>query len=164
MWGHHSSKARPSLVKPPCNAFLETKNWRVAEPENWVGKLNIHTELGSCVGTEQRQLLHVIVVLKVLESKSSALTDVPFNSSKTTWRISTTSCWELKSRGAMWVEETLCLSAHRKLEGSIGTVDLSLIAMFSATDFSNGDNYVDSAEEVLQSKGITLSAWRMVLT
>ena len=109
------------------------------------------------------ELLHVIVVLKVLESKSSALIDVPFNSSKTTSKISATSCWELKSKGALQVEEILHLSAHRKLEGSIGTVDLSLIAMFSAIDFSNGDNCVDSAEEVLQSKGVTFSAWRMVL-
>ena len=117
----------------------------------------------SSLTAEQKQLLHVIVVLKVLESKSSALIDVPFNSSKTTSKISATSCWELKSKGALRVEEILCLSAHRKLEGSIGTVDLSLIAMFSAIDFSNGDNCVDSAEEVLQSKGITLSAWRIVL-
>ena len=117
----------------------------------------------SFLTAEQKQLLHVILVLKVLQSKSSALIDVPFNSSKTTCRISATSCWELKSKGALRVEEILCLSAYRKLEWSVGTVDLSFIAKFSATDFSNGDNCADSAEEVLQSKGITLSAWRMVL-
>ena len=69
----------------------------------------------------------------------------------------------MKSKGALRVEEILHLSARRKLEGSIGTVDLSLIAMSSAIDFSNGDNCGDSAEEVLQSKDITLSAWSMVL-
>ena len=37
---------------------------------------------------------------------------------------------------------------------SIGTVDLSLIAMFSVTDFSNGDNCADSAEEVLQRQEV----------
>ena len=104
-----------------------------------------------------------MVVVKVLERKPSALIDIPFNSSKTTCRISATSCWELKSKGAPRVEEILHLSAHRKLEGSIGTDDLSLIAIFSAIDFNNGDNFADSSEEVLQSKGITLSAWRMVL-
>ena len=117
----------------------------------------------SSLTAEQKQLLHVIVVLKVLESTSSALIDVLFNSSRTTCTISATSCQELKSKGARRVEEILHLSVHRKLEGSIGTVDLSLIAIFSAIDFSNGDNCADSAEEVLQSKGITLCAWRMLL-
>ena len=37
------------------------------------------------------------------------------------------------------------------------------IAIFIAIDFSNGDNCADPAEEVLKSKGITLSACRMVL-
>ena len=117
----------------------------------------------SSLTAEQKQLLHVIVVLKVLESKSSALIDVPFNSSKTTSKISATSCWELKSKGALQVEEILHSSAHIELEGSIGTVDLSLIAMFSVIDCSNEDSCADSAKEVLQSKGITLSAWRIVL-
>ena len=63
----------------------------------------------------------------------------------------------------MRVEKILHLSAHRKLEGSIGTVDLSLIAMFTVIDFSNGDNCVDSVEEVLHREGLTLSAWKMVL-
>ena len=113
---------------------------------------------------EQKQLLHVIVVLKVLESKSSVLTDVPFNSSKTAFSISTTSCWELKSKGALRVDEILHLSAHRKFEESIGTANFFLIAIFSVTDYSNSDNCADSAEEVLKSNGITLRACRMVLT
>ena len=117
----------------------------------------------SSLTAEQKQLLHLIVVFKVLESKSSVLINVPFISLKTTYRISATSCWELKSKGSLGVEEILHLSAYRKFEGSIGTVDLSLIAIFSAIDFSNGNNCGDSAEEVLQSKGTTLSAWSMVL-
>ena len=48
----------------------------------------------------------------------------------------------------------MCSSAHRKLEGLIGTDDVSLIAIFSTIDFSNGDNCADSAEEVLKSKSI----------
>ena len=51
MWSRHSSKTRPSLVKPPCNASPETKDWRIVKPENWVSKLNIRTELGLCVGS-----------------------------------------------------------------------------------------------------------------
>ena len=95
----------------------------------------------SSLTVEQKQLLHVIVVLKALESKSSALIDVPFISSITTCRISATSSLKLKSKGALQVEEILRVSAHRKFEGSIGTVDFSLIATFSAIDdFSNGGN------------------------
>ena len=116
----------------------------------------------SSLTAEQKQLLNVIVVLKVLESKSSVLIDVSFNLSKTTCRTSATSCWELKSEGALQVDDILHLSTHRKFEGSIGTADFSLIAI-SATDFSNGDSCADSAQDILQSKGITLSACRMLL-
>ena len=55
----------------------------------------------SSLTAEQKQLLHVIVVLKVLESKSSVLIDAPFNSSKTTCIISATSYWKLKLKGAL---------------------------------------------------------------
>ena len=69
----------------------------------------------SSLTAEQKQLLHVIIVLKELESESSALIDVPFISSKTTCRISAISCWELKSKGALQVEEILHLSAPQKI-------------------------------------------------
>ena len=62
----------------------------------------------------------------------------------------------------MWIK-FCALSAHRKFEESIGTADFSLIVLFSAIDFSNGDNCADSAEEVLQRIGITLSPCKMVL-
>ena len=39
---------------------------------------------------------------------------------------------------------------------------LAQLTMFSGIDFGNGDNCADSSE-VLQSKGITFSVWRMVL-
>ena len=58
----------------------------------------------SFLTAEQNQLLHVTVVLKVLDSKSPVLIDVPFNSSKTTCRISATPCWELKSKGPLQVD------------------------------------------------------------
>ena len=80
----------------------------------------------SSLTAEQKQLLHVIVVLKVLQSKSSVLVDVAFNSSKTACRISATSCWDLKSKGAPREDEILHLSAHRKFEGLIGTADIFL--------------------------------------
>ena len=95
-----------------------------------------------CLTAEQKQLFHfhVIVVLTVLESRSAVLTDVPFNSSKTKSRISATSCWELKSKGALRVDEILHLSAHRKFDGSI--------AIFSAVDFRNGDSCADIKYQV----------------
>ena len=54
----------------------------------------------SSLTPEQKQLLHAIVVLKVLESKSSVVV-VFFSSSKTTYRTSETSCWESKSKRAL---------------------------------------------------------------
>ena len=117
----------------------------------------------SFLSAEQKLLLHVIVVLKVLGSKSSVLIDAPFNSSKTTCRISPTSCWELKSIGALRVDEILQLSAPRKFAGSIVTADFYLIAILSEIDFSNGNSCEDSTE-VLQIKGITLTVCRMVFT
>ena len=117
----------------------------------------------SFLSAEQKLLLHIIVVLKVLESKSSIVIDVPINSSKTTSRISPTSCWELKSNGALRVDEILYLSAHRKFERSIVTAEFYLIAIFSEIDFSNGNNYEYSID-VLEIKGITLSVCRMVFT
>ena len=48
------------------------------------------------------------------------------------------------------------LVPRKKYERLIGIAYFSLIAIFSAIDFSSGDNCADSAEEVLQSNGITL--------
>ena len=88
---------------------------------------NFSKELLSAMGTdtvssfssltaEQNQLLHVIVVLKVLEIKSSVLIDVPFNSSKTNCRFSATSCWDLKWKGALQIDEILHLRTYRTFE------------------------------------------------
>ena len=46
IWGYHSFKRRPSLVKPPSNVSPETKDCRVVQYEYWVSQLNIRTELG----------------------------------------------------------------------------------------------------------------------
>ena len=77
----------------------------------------------SSLTAAQKQLLHVIVVPKVLERKSQVLIDVSFNLSKTMCRISATSCCRLQSTVALGVDEILHLNAHRKIEGSIGTTD-----------------------------------------
>ena len=77
----------------------------------------------SSLTAAQKQLLHVIVVPKVLERKSQVLIDVSFNLSKTMCRISATSCCRLQSTVALGVDEILHLNAHRKIEGSVGTTD-----------------------------------------
>ena len=106
----------------------------------------------SSLTAEQKQLLHVIVVLKVLKSKSPVLNDAPFNSSKTTCKNSATFCWEIKSNRALQLHGMLGLSAHRKFEESIGTADFSLITVFSTVDVSNRNSSADSAEEASKVK------------
>ena len=59
MWGHHSSKKRPSLTKPPYIGSPESKDCRVVKPGNWVCKLNFRLELGLYMGlSPQRQCLN----------------------------------------------------------------------------------------------------------
>ena len=89
-----------------------------------------------------------IIVAKVLESKSSVLFDVPINSSKVICRISTKTCWELESKLELQVDKILDLVAQAKFRGSMGTANFSLIATFSAIDFTNDGNCANSAEEV----------------
>ena len=89
-----------------------------------------------------------IIVVKVLESKSSVLFDVPINSSKVICRISTKTCWELESKLELQVDKILDLVAQAKFRGSMGTANFSLIATFSAIYFTNDGNCANSAEEV----------------
>ena len=56
MGGCYSSKTRPSLVKPPCKASPEAKDYRFVKPENCVRKLNIHTELGYLWGRHTQRI------------------------------------------------------------------------------------------------------------
>ena len=50
MWGHHSSKTRPSLTKPPSIGSPESKDCRVVKPGNRVCKLNFCLELALYMG------------------------------------------------------------------------------------------------------------------
>ena len=47
MWG----------CQPSYNDSLETKNCRVVKPENWVSKLNFHTDLGLYVGSSHPKIM-----------------------------------------------------------------------------------------------------------
>ena len=90
-----------------------------------------------------------IYIYILLECKSPVVIDVFFNSSKTTCRISATSCWELKSKGALRVDEILHLIAYKKLKDQQTQLIFFLIPIFNAVDFSNGDSCADSTEAVL---------------
>ena len=62
----------------------------------------------------------------------------PLKSSRTTRRISDTSCCVLQSKGVSWMEEILCSKALRKLDGSTGGEQFNK-DMLSMTDFTNED-------------------------
>ena len=95
-------------------------------------------------------ILYIYIYIYILlECKSPVVIDVSFNSSKTTCRICATSCWELKSKGALRVDEILHLIAYRKLKDQQTQLIFFLIPIFNAVDFSNGDSCADSTEAVL---------------
>ena len=89
-----------------------------------------------------------IIVVKVLESKSSVLFDVPINSSKVICRISTKTCWELESKLELQVDKSLDLIGQAKRRGSMDTANFSLTATLKAIDFTNDGNCANSVEEV----------------
>ena len=111
----------------------------------------------------QKHLLQVIVILKVLEMRSFAATDVPFNSLKTCCKTSAASYCKLKSKGTSWALDIVLLSAHKKFDGSIGLTDLSFNAMLSDIAFESGDKILHSAGVVFQRGGKTLKACKMAL-
>ena len=78
---------------------------------------------------EHRQVLQATVVLSVSEITLLAANDKPFSSSKTTYSISATSCWEFKSKVTTLVLDKLCFKAHKKFDGSIGLVKFFLTAI-----------------------------------
>ena len=88
---------------------------KISGLRNWL--IEVCMSVDSCRGSisrfsseteEHRQLLQDTVVLCVLEIKLLAANNTPLSSSKTTYRISATSCWELKSKGAILVLDKLC--------------------------------------------------------
>ena len=74
----------------------------------------------SSFAAKQWQVLQVIVVLNVFETRSFAKTDVPLRLSKTNCNNSTGSCWELKSKETLRVSVILRLRAHWMFDRSIG--------------------------------------------
>ena len=86
---------------------------------------------------EQKQVSHVTVDRKVVEIIASAKSDNPLKSSRSTRKISGTSCWVLKLNGAPWIEETLHSKALKKFDGSTGADDRFNKDTLSATDFTS---------------------------
>ena len=68
-------------------------------------------------------MLQVIVVRKVIGKKFSTKDESPFNSSSTTPSISGTSCWLLKLKGSLRIDDILHCRALKKFEGSIAARD-----------------------------------------
>ena len=98
---------------------------------------------------EHRQVLQDTVVLSVLEIKLLTANETPFSSSKTTCRISATSCWELKLKGVTLVPDKLRFKAQKKFEGSIGLVEFFLTAILRLIACNTGNKWFDSQGSLL---------------
>ena len=53
------------------------------------------------------------------------------------------------------------MSAHKKLDGSTGFLDLDFIFMFRVIDFKSGDKDDDSDDTLFESDGKTLGVCQM---
>jgi hypothetical protein len=92
----------------------------------------------SSLTEEQKQVSQVTVDCKVVEIMSSARGENPLKSSSSTRKISGTSCWVLKLKGASRIEEILNSKALKKFDGSTGADERFNKDILSATDFTNG--------------------------
>ena len=112
---------------------------------------------------EHRQVLQDTVVLSVLEIKLLAANGTPLSLSKTTWSISATSSWELKSKGVTLVLDKLRFMAHKKFDRLIGLVEFFLTAMLRLIALNMGDKWFDSEGTLFQSIDITLKTCKIEL-
>ena len=80
----------------------------------------------------------------VVESILSARGESPLKLSRTTRRISGTSCCVLQSKAVSPMEEILCSKALRKLDGSTGEDERFNKDMLSVTDFTSEDTFCNS--------------------
>ena len=80
-------------------------------------------------------------VCVVVAIKLSARGDIPLVSSRTTCRISGTSCCELKSKAVTRLKEMFIklLKRVNQLEGSISEEERFIKDMFSDMDLTNGE-------------------------
>ena len=88
------------------------------DEEIWlnVGKIRI-SDLSSLI-EEQKHVLQVTVVRKVIGRTFSTKDESPFNSSSTTPSISGTSCWLLKLKGSLRIDDILHCRALKQFVGS----------------------------------------------
>ena len=90
-------------------------------------------------------MLQVIVIRKVIGKTFSTKDESPFNSSSTTPSISGTSCWLLKLKGSLRIDDILHCRALKKFEGSIAARDERLNKdLFRTMDLTSGDREEDS--------------------
>ena len=100
----------------------------------------------------------------VLETDWLAARDTCFSSSEKTCNISATSCWVLKSKRTPLKLDSMCLKAHKKLDGSTGLVQFFFTAMLGLIARNIGDKVFDSEGALFQRVGITLKICKMELT
>ena len=94
---------------------------------------------------EQKHVLQVIVVRKVIGRTFSTKDESPFNSSSTTPSISGTSCWLLKLKGSLRIDDILHCRALKKFVGSTAGRDERLNKDILRTmDLTSGDREEDS--------------------
>ena len=144
---------------------------KISGLRNWLREvcMSVDTCRGSSISRfsyeieEHRQVLQDTVILCVLEIKLLAANDTPLTSSKTTCSISAASCWELKLKGATLVLHKLCFKAHKKFDGSLGSVEFFLTAMLRLIVHNIGDKWFDSQGTLFQSEGITLKTCQIEL-
>ena len=99
----------------------------------------------------------------VLEINWLAASDTPFSSSKTTYRISATSCWVLKPNGTPPIMDSFCFKTHKKLDGSTGLAEFLFTAMLRLIACNICDKVFDSEGILFKKVGITPKICKMEL-
>ena len=112
---------------------------------------------------EQKQLLQQTVIFCVLEINWLAAIDTPFSSSKTTCKITGTSCLVLKSKGHLLKLDSLCFKAHKRLDGSTGLFEFFSMAILRLIAHNIGDKVFESEGTLFQRVGMTLKTCKMEL-
>ena len=134
------------------------KNWFI---EVWMSAGRVTTSRFSSDTDEQKQVLQETVIFCVLQIRWLAAIDILFSSSKTTYRISATSCWVLKLKGTLLMMESLRFKAHKKLDGSTGLVEFFFTVMLRLIAHNIGDKVFDSEATLFQRLVTTLKTCKM---
>ena len=120
-----------------------SRNWLI-EPWMLADTDRVKISRFSSESEEQKQVLQETVLFCVLEINWIAARDTHFSSSKTTCKISATSCWVLKSKGTPLKLDSLCFKGHKKLDVSTGLFEFFFMVMLRLIACNIGDKVFDS--------------------